>query len=48
MLRYAVAPGETRTAQPPLLGGFQDRLVCIDGTWLFAERRGWLDFQIGA
>jgi uncharacterized protein (TIGR02246 family) len=48
MLLYAVAPGETRTTQAPLLGGSRDRVVCVDGTWLFAERRGWLDFQIGA
>ncbi|RVU06887.1 nuclear transport factor 2 family protein [Novosphingobium umbonatum] len=33
------------SASPPLVGSYADQLVRADGVWLFAERRGSLDFQ---
>jgi uncharacterized protein (TIGR02246 family) len=50
MVLYSAPPGDLPAvaAPPALLGGFKDRLVRVDGEWLFAERRGWLDLKIEA
>lgn len=34
----------TSPDQPPLVGAYRDRFVCINGRWLFSERRGALTF----
>ncbi len=50
MLLFTAPPGElpAKASQPALLGGFEDRLVKQGDTWLFAERRGWLDLKVEA
>jgi SnoaL-like domain len=50
MLLYAAPPGTlpAKASQPALLGGFEDQLVKRGGSWLFAERRGWLDLKVEA
>lgn len=34
----------TGAGSPPLVGSYADVMACEDGRWLFAERRGSLDF----
>jgi hypothetical protein len=48
MLLYSAPPGDlpAQALPPALLGGFEDRLVKQHDTWLFAERRGWLDLKV--
>ncbi|NWG52618.1 MAG: nuclear transport factor 2 family protein [Hydrogenophilaceae bacterium] len=48
ILLYSAAPGAQAAASPALLGGFADKLVRVNGAWLFAERRGWIDLKIGS
>lgn len=44
---YSAAPESQIAASPIMVGHFTDEIVKQGGTWLFASRRGMIDFQYG-